>query len=219
MFVHPDIAADVVSLVGIAGANDGTSLCTPVVSRGTHMSCDEIDAGTPWLAELNGPDGSRETYGDTRWLTVYDGTGAGDVAFVGPAYAQSPALEGAENVEFPGVDHNGLRMREDIVAFYREWIEEADAAAAAPPPPTPVVDPSPPAEAGGDPDDGARPATGGTTAPSPAPTAGAATGAPSVATASTPAASVPTGTTLPSTGGGVAAAALILAGLVARRRR
>lgn len=126
MFVHPDIAEDVVSVVAIAGANHGTSLCGPG-SEGIHMSCDEIALGTAWLEELNGSDGELETYGETRWLTIYDGTGSGDVAFVGPQYAQSPRLQGAENVEFPGVDHNGLRMREDIVAFYREWIEAADA--------------------------------------------------------------------------------------------
>lgn len=131
MLVHPEIAQDVVSVVAIAGANHGTSLCAPG-SEGIHMSCDEIALGTAWLEELNGPGGELETYGDTRWLTIYDGTGSGDVAFVGPQYAQSPRLRGAENTEYANVDHNGLRLREDIVAFYREWIEAADAAAGGP---------------------------------------------------------------------------------------
>ncbi len=143
LMVHPDLAAPLVSFVGIAGANDGTTFCPPGSEGSTH-SCDEIAAGTDWLAELNA---YGETYGDTRWLTVYDGTGVGDPAYVGPTYAQSPALEGAENVEFPGVYHNDLRIREDVVAFYREWIEgvEAERAAAAPTPvePTSPVEPAP----------------------------------------------------------------------------
>jgi pimeloyl-ACP methyl ester carboxylesterase len=126
MFNDPNMARDVVSVTAIAGANNGTSLCAPVVSRGTHMSCDEIDQGTDWLAELNGADGVLETYGPTAWLTVFDGTGAGDVAFVGPSYASSPQLMGADELVFPGVDHNGLRMGVDQVAAYRVWIEAAD---------------------------------------------------------------------------------------------
>lgn len=164
MDLHPALAADVVSVVAIAGANHGTSLCTPQASRGTHMSCDEIDAGTSWLDALNGPAGERETYGPTRWLTVYDGTGTGDAAFVGPDYAHSPRLEGAENVTFPNVDHNALRVRPDVVAFYRQWIETVDTAARSPAAsddtalpgpaprggPTPVADDGTPLPATGD---------------------------------------------------------------------
>lgn len=90
------------------------------------MSCDEIAAGTDWLAELNGPDGEDETYAPARWLTVYDGSGAGDVAFVGPTYADSPRLAGAEERTYPGTDHNALRIRQDIVADYRAFLEEAE---------------------------------------------------------------------------------------------
>ena len=202
MFVHPDLAEDVVSFVGIAGANDGTSLCAPG-SEGLHMSCDEIAQGTPWLEELNGPDLELQTYGDTRWLTIYDGTGGGDVAFVGPTYAQSPRLEGAENVEYPGVDHNGLRMREDIVTFYRGWIEAAEVARAAAPP-TPEPEPAP------------------TSTPAAAPAATATAAAAAVTTGPTsttsPAAGTSTGgDSMPATGGGVALAALALA--ILRRRR
>lgn len=127
MLVRPDLADRVEAFVGIAGGNHGTSLCPPG-SEGNVHSCDEIAAGTPWLAELNGPDGSRETYGDTRWLTIYDGTGAGDVGYVGPDYAQSPALKGADNREFPNMDHNGLRMAAEIVTVYREFLEQAEVA-------------------------------------------------------------------------------------------
>lgn len=125
LLVHPDLQAGLISFVGIAGANHGTSFCP---TQESLHSCREIAAGTDWLEELNGPDGSLETYGDTKWLTIYDGTGAGDPAFAGPAYAASPMLKGAENVDYPGVYHNDLRIRGDVVEFYRTWIEAAEVA-------------------------------------------------------------------------------------------
>lgn len=85
------------------------------------MSCDEIAEGTDWLAALNGPDGSLETYGPTRWLSIYDGTGAMDVAFLGP-YAESPVLAGAENVALAD-NHNDLRIAPASIEHYRRWIE------------------------------------------------------------------------------------------------
>jgi hypothetical protein len=128
--VHPELRADVVAFVGIAGGNHGTSFCPPG-SEDQLVSCGEIAAGTPWLADLNGAGGSDETYGATRWLTVYDGSGAGDPAFAGPTYAQSPMLRGATNTEYAGTYHNDLRMDAAIVADYRTFIERADAASAA----------------------------------------------------------------------------------------
>ncbi len=141
LLVHPELAEPLVSFIGIAGANDGTSFCPPG-SEGQVHSCDEIAAGTAWLDELNGPDGSLETYGDTKWLTIYDGTGAADPAYVGPTYAESPMLLGAENVAFPGVYHNDLRIREDIVEFYRLWVEGNEVVATPAPqePAAPAVD-------------------------------------------------------------------------------
>lgn len=124
---HPELRHDVVAFVAIAGANHGTSFC-PEGSQGQLNSCDEIAAGTPWLANLNGTDASDETYPPARWLTVYDGTGAGDPAFEGPLYAQSPRLKGADNREFPGTYHNDLRMDPVIVSKYRAFIEAAEAA-------------------------------------------------------------------------------------------
>ena len=123
--VHPELRGDVVAFVAIAGANHGTSFC-PEGSQGQLNSCDEIAAGTPWLADLNGPDGSDETYAPVKWLTVYDGSGAGDPAFAGPEYAQSPALKGADNRQFPGTYHNDLRIDAPIVAEYRTFIEDAE---------------------------------------------------------------------------------------------
>lgn len=125
--VHPDLRDDLVAFVGIAGANHGTSLCPPG-SEGNVVSCDEIAAGTQWLADLNGPDGADETYAPARWLTIYDGSGAADPAFAGPTYAQSPALKGADNRQFPGTYHNDLRLDPAIVEVYRTFIAEAEAA-------------------------------------------------------------------------------------------
>lgn len=120
--VHPELRRDLVAFVGIAGGNQGTSFCPPG-SGGNVVSCDEIAAGTPWLAELNGPDGKDETYKPARWLTVYDGSGVGDPAFAGPTYAQSPRLTGACNVQYPLAYHNDLRIAPAIVADYRRFLE------------------------------------------------------------------------------------------------
>jgi pimeloyl-ACP methyl ester carboxylesterase len=165
MFVRPELAARVEAFVGIAGGNHGTSLCAPG-SEGNVHGCDEIAAGTAWLEELNGPDGSLESYGDTRWLTIYDGTGAGDVAYVGPDYAQSPALKGADNREFPNMDHNGLRMAPEVVTVYREFLEQAEVAP--PDEPDAPAAPNEPAAAPGTTidDDGADGTEPGTALPS-----------------------------------------------------
>lgn len=117
---HPDLRSGLLAFVSLAGANHGTSLCPPG-SEGVVMSCDEIAEGTEWLAELNGPDGTLETYGPTRWLSVYDGTGAMDVAFLA-TYAESPVLAGAENVALAD-NHNDLRIAPASIDLYREWIE------------------------------------------------------------------------------------------------
>lgn len=126
---HPELRADLVAFVGIAGANHGTSFC-PNGSENVVNSCSEIAPGTAWLADLNGPDGGDETYPPARWLTVYDGSGAGDPAYVGPAIAQSPALLGADNREYPNTYHNDLRIDPAIVADYRAFLEEAEGPAA-----------------------------------------------------------------------------------------
>lgn len=123
--VHPELRKDLVAFVAIAGANHGTSLC-PEGSQGQVASCDEIAAGTPWLAALNGPNGSDETYKPAKWLTVYDGTGAGDPGYVGPSYALSPMLKGATNKTFPYTYHNDLRLDPAIVTYYRTWLEATE---------------------------------------------------------------------------------------------
>jgi hypothetical protein len=148
--VHPELRPDLAVFVSIAGANHGTTFCPPG-SEGQVVSCNEIAAGTPWLADLNGPAGVDETYGPARWLTVYDGSGAGDPAYVGPTYAQSPALARADNRQFPHTYHNDLRLSPAIVAQYRAFVEAADravpvaagAAAPSPAPPAPAPQASP----------------------------------------------------------------------------
>ena len=119
LLVHRSLRSDVVAFVGIAGPNHGTTFCPPG-SEGQVVSCDEIAAGTAWLARLNA---AGETSPGPRWMTVYDGSGSGDPAYVGPTYAQSPALKGAVNLQFPHTYHNDLRLDPAIVATYRKWIE------------------------------------------------------------------------------------------------
>ena len=156
--VHPELREDLVAFVGIAGANHGTSLCPPG-SEGVLTSCDEIAAGTQWLADLNGPDGEDETYAPARWMTVYDGTGGLDSAFLGPAYASSPELKGADNRTFAAT-HDGLRTDPGPVEAYRLFLEEADAAQpVVGPAPEPAPEPGPAPEAAPSSDE--LPATGG----------------------------------------------------------
>lgn len=119
--VHPDLRPGLRAFVGLAGANHGTSLC-PEGSQDVLHSCSEIAAGTEWLLELNGPDGELETFGPTRWLTVYDGTGTNDVAYIGPDYAESPLLEGADNRAVAD-QHNDLRIAPANIELYRLWLE------------------------------------------------------------------------------------------------
>ena len=122
--VHPELRPHLLAFVGIAGANHGTSLCPPG-SEGVVVSCDEIALGTQWLADLNGPGGYDETYGRTKWMTIYDGSGAGDPAYATAAYANSPALKGADNRMFYGTYHNDLRLQPRIIKLMREHIDAA----------------------------------------------------------------------------------------------
>lgn len=145
--VHPELRADLVAFVSIAGANHGTSLCPPG-SQGVEMSCDEIAANTAWLDRLNGPGGNDETYGPARWLSIYDSSGTADIAYLA-TYADSPRMKGADNRSKPGVQHNDLRLAPEIIAEYREFLEKAEEPfrPALVPPPPPAPTPPPPAPA------------------------------------------------------------------------
>ena len=118
MRLYPSLARDVVAFVGIAGGNHGTTVCRGLDT--TWYGCNEIAPGTPWLARLNGPNGDRETYGPTRWMTIYDGL-EGDPLFVGPD-EQSPQLKGADNRQFPGAYHNDLRVNPPEVDTYLPFL-------------------------------------------------------------------------------------------------
>jgi hypothetical protein len=86
----------------------------------TYYGCNEIAPGTPWLAALNGPGGSTETYGPTRWQTIYDGS-EGDPLFVGPDEG-SPQLRGADSRTFPGAYHDDLRVASAEVDTYLAFL-------------------------------------------------------------------------------------------------
>jgi pimeloyl-ACP methyl ester carboxylesterase len=116
--LYPTLAKNVVAFVGIAGANHGTTVCRGLDQ--TYYGCNEIAPGTPWLARLNGPNGSRETYAPIRWMTIYDGL-EGDPFFVGPDEG-SPQLLGADNRTFAGAYHNDLRVGSPEVDTYLPFL-------------------------------------------------------------------------------------------------
>ena len=120
MRLYPSLARDVVAFVGIAGGNHGTTVCRGIDT--VYYGCNEIVPGSSWLAKLNGPDGSLETYPPTKWMTVYNGL-EGDPFFVGPD-ASSPQLRGADNVTFPGAYHNDLRVDPAEVDTYLKFLLE-----------------------------------------------------------------------------------------------
>jgi len=129
MELYPSLARDVVSFVGIAGGNHGTSVCTDLDTA--YYGCDEIAPGTKWLDDLNR---YGETYGPTKWMTVYNGA-EGDPFFVGPSLWSSPALAGADNQTFNaatsstqalpdnhGDYHNDLRVDPPEVETYLPFV-------------------------------------------------------------------------------------------------
>jgi pimeloyl-ACP methyl ester carboxylesterase len=118
MRLYPRLARDVVAFVGIAGGNHGTTVCRGLDT--IWYGCNEIAPGTSWLHRLNGPNGRDETFGPTRWMTVYDGR-EGDPLFVGPD-ATSPQLKGADNRTFPGAYHNDLRVGPAEVDTYLPFV-------------------------------------------------------------------------------------------------
>jgi pimeloyl-ACP methyl ester carboxylesterase len=119
MHDYPALAADVVAFVGIAGANHGTTVCRGI--EASYYGCNEIGPGSAWLDALNGPGGSRETYGRTAWMTVFNGS-AGDPFFDPPLDAGSPVLKGAENRTFTGDYHNDLRVGVNEVDTYLPFL-------------------------------------------------------------------------------------------------
>lgn len=128
VFVHPELLERVEDFVGIAGGNHGTTAC-----RGNETSwiaCDEVAPETAWLATLNSwnPKGeSDETPGPIRYMTVYDGSGTADTAYMTTPFfddSQSPRLSGAYNRMLPGTDHASLARGGAAVGVYLPFIME-----------------------------------------------------------------------------------------------
>ncbi len=88
------------TFVAAAGANQGVWTARPDARGQNRAVAFEIYPGSPWLTQLNR---IGETPGATRYLTLYDGTGWGDVLFPKP-YEHSGALKGAKNVAY-NVEH------------------------------------------------------------------------------------------------------------------
>ena len=116
---YPALARDVVGFVAIAGGTHGTTICRGLSS--SYYGCNEVVPGSPWLAWLNGPHGSRETPGPTKWMTIYNGS-AGDPYFDPPYDEASPRMKGATNVAFPGAYHDDLRVDPDEVDTYLPFL-------------------------------------------------------------------------------------------------
>lgn len=88
------------NFIGACGANDGVWTAWPDSRGQNRVVSFELHPGSPWLAQLNR---HGETPGATRYMTLYDGTGWGDVLFPRP-HEHSSALEGAYNLAY-NVEH------------------------------------------------------------------------------------------------------------------
>jgi len=84
------------NFIGACGANDGVWTAWPDARGQQRVVSWELHPGSPWLAQLNR---HGEVPGPTRYMTLYDGTGWGDVLFPRP-YEHSSALEGAYNLAY-----------------------------------------------------------------------------------------------------------------------
>ena len=131
---HPDWSQVIDDFVAIAGANHGTTVCRRLwliwlIGWNDFIGCDELVPGSAWLRELNGRQGKRETPSPTRFMTIYDGTGA-DIfysrwLFWLPVRDQdSPALKGATNEKIPGLTHNELRTNDEAVSLYLRFVQQ-----------------------------------------------------------------------------------------------
>lgn len=108
------------TFVGLGGANHGTWVCGPGCEplpgpgepcRFLSPDCAEPE-GPLW--DLNAPD---ETPGDVDYHTVRGGL---DAFFLHDR--ESPALEGAENVELPWTGHDGVRESDASIRSTYEWV-------------------------------------------------------------------------------------------------
>jgi triacylglycerol lipase len=134
MAEQPRLAGLIDRFVAIAGPNHGTTVCRRtwllwVVGWRDFIGCDEIKPGSAWLHSLNRLHGGTEAPGPTKYLTIYDGTGA-DILYLPwlfwlPVRDQdSPALDGAKNQRLPGLTHDGLRLDPMAVSLTLEFLQE-----------------------------------------------------------------------------------------------
>ena len=112
--------------VAVAGANHGVWTARLDARGQNRMTALELAPDSPWLAQLNR---GGETPGATRYLTLYDGSGHGDVLFPAP-HEHSPRLQGATNLAFnleqaSGFDHLELPRRPETVAAMADFLRAA----------------------------------------------------------------------------------------------
>lgn len=125
------------SFIGVCGANDGV-WTADTFSRGQNRGVAfELAPGSPWLKQLR--EGG-DTPGPTRYMTLYDGTGRGDVLFPKP-YEHSSALEGANNLAFNVVnktwlDHLELPRVPETMDAMIAWLKAAPEPSRTATPPT-----------------------------------------------------------------------------------
>ncbi len=121
--------------IGVAGANDGVWTAWADTRGQQRPVAWELYPGSPWLAQLNR---GNEVPGGTRYMTLYDGSGWGDVLFPYPL-EDSSALEGADNLAWnrehgDWYGHLNLPWEEGPAQAMIDWLREG--------PQVPEVDPA-----------------------------------------------------------------------------
>jgi pimeloyl-ACP methyl ester carboxylesterase len=133
MLESPELYDRIAHFVAIAGPNHGTTVCRRawlvwLIGWRDFIGCDEITPGSAWLRSLNGPDGTKEARGPTRYMTIYDGTGMDSfylpwLFFIPVGDQDSPALKGAENHTLPGLTHDELRLDPAATSQYLSFVQ------------------------------------------------------------------------------------------------
>lgn len=123
------------NFIGACGANDGVWTSWPDARGQNRVVALELYPGSPWLAQLSR---GGEVPGPTRYMTLYDGSGVGDVLFPHP-YEHSSALKGAYNLAYnvehdTNYDHLELPREPGTMEAMLEFLRKA-------PEPLPQADP------------------------------------------------------------------------------
>jgi pimeloyl-ACP methyl ester carboxylesterase len=114
------------NFIGACGANDGVWTAWPEPRGQQRVVSYELSPDSPWLQQLSR---GGETPGPTRYMTLYDGTGFGDVLFPHP-YEHSSALKGAHNVAYnveygTHYDHLELPRKPGPMETMLEFLKQA----------------------------------------------------------------------------------------------